>query len=390
MGNKIYDLTNPQKSILLTEEFYKGTNINNICGTAVIENEINFDLLKKAISIFINNHDSFHLELVLENNEMKQFLNNKNDTFIEIIDIKTMEEINNIEKNMINHVFDIYNGDTFLVKIFRLPNNSGGFIWNIHHLFADSWSLGIVANDIVRIYSCLLNGEEVSKNEDFSYLNYIDSEKEYFASDKFKKDKEYWNNIFNTIPEQATIPGSLADSSNNFSPIAKRETFNIDKNMLDKITDFCKSCNVSVFNFFMAVFAIYIGRVSGKDDFVVGTPILNRTNFNEKNTTGMFINTAPLRFCIDDSLDFKSFVSNIAKDSIGMLRHQKYYYQTILDDLRKNNPKLPNLYNILISYQVTKAATEKGVNYSTRWIFNGSSTDDLDIHLYDLNSSRKS
>lgn len=358
-------------------------------GTAIIENKVDFDLLKKAISIFLDNHDSFHLELVLDNNEMKQTLNNKKSFDVEIVDIDSKDDIKSIENDMISHVFDVYHGDTFCTKIFRLSDGTGGFIFNIHHLFADSWSLGIVANDIVRIYSCLVNGDEIIENDNFSYLDYIDSEKEYFASNKFKKDKEYWNNIFNTIPEQATIPGSLFDTSSNFSPIAKRESFNIDKDLLNKIDDFCKSFNVSIFNFFMAVFAFYIGRVSGKDDFVVGTPILNRTNYIEKNTTGMFINTAPLRFCIDDSLNFKSFVLDVAKDSLGMLRHQKYYYQTILDDLRKNNPTLPNLYNILISYQVTKATTEKGVDYSTRWIFNGSSTDDLDIHLYDLNSSRK-
>lgn len=357
-------------------------------GTAIIENKIDFDLLKKAIYIFINSHDSFRLDLVLENNEMKQAINHEKVFDVEIVDLNSKADIKSLENDMINHVFDIYNSDTFCTKIFRLLDGSGGFIFNIHHLFADSWSLGIVANEVVRIYSSLVSGEEV-ENDNFSYLDYIDSEKEYFASDKYKKDKEYWMSIFDTVPEQSTIPGSLTDSPNEFSPKAEREIFNIDKDKLDKIGDFCKSCNVSVFNFFMAVYAIYIGRVSNSKDFVVGTPILNRTNYAEKNTTGMFINTAPFRFCIDDSLNFKSFVSNIAKDSLGMLRHQKYYYQTILDDLRKNNPTLPNLYNILISYQVTKATTEKGVNYSTRWIFNGTTADDMDIHLYDLNSSRK-
>ena len=30
---ELYDLTNPQKSIWLTEQFYRGTSINVICGT---------------------------------------------------------------------------------------------------------------------------------------------------------------------------------------------------------------------------------------------------------------------------------------------------------------------------------------------------------------------
>ena len=55
MEKELFNLTNPQKSILLTEEFYKGTNINNICGTAIIEDIVNFDLLKKAMNIFVKN-----------------------------------------------------------------------------------------------------------------------------------------------------------------------------------------------------------------------------------------------------------------------------------------------------------------------------------------------
>lgn len=388
MENKLYGLTNPQKSILLTEEFFKGTNINNICGTAIIDDVLDFELLKKAMHIFIKNHDSFNFKLVLDNNELKQFLDDEpNNIDIEIVDIDSKDDINKIENDMLNHVFDIYNGDLFSMKIFRLKDNTGGFVVNVHHLFGDSWSLGILANDIVRIYSCLLNGKDISKNNDFSYLNYIESEKEYLNSDKFKKDKAYWDGIFDTVPEQATIPGSIDTVQDDFSPKANRKLYNIDNNLMDKINDFCKLNHVSVFNFFMGVYATYIGRVSGVNDFVLGTPILNRTNFNEKNTTGMFINTAPLRFLIDDNLSFKSFASNIAKDSLGMLRHQKYYYQNILEDLRKKDSSLPNLYNVLLSYQVTRANTTEGINYNTRWNFNGTCNDDLDIHLYDLNDT---
>ena len=39
--NKKYNLTTPQKSIYLIEQYYSNTNINNICGTAVIEQKIN-------------------------------------------------------------------------------------------------------------------------------------------------------------------------------------------------------------------------------------------------------------------------------------------------------------------------------------------------------------
>ena len=33
MKNEYYNLTAPQKSIWLTEQYYKSTNVNNVCGT---------------------------------------------------------------------------------------------------------------------------------------------------------------------------------------------------------------------------------------------------------------------------------------------------------------------------------------------------------------------
>ena len=49
----LYELTNPQKSIWLTEQYYKGTQINNIAGTLFIEEPVNFDLLKLAVNKFL-------------------------------------------------------------------------------------------------------------------------------------------------------------------------------------------------------------------------------------------------------------------------------------------------------------------------------------------------
>jgi hypothetical protein len=60
-----------------------------------------------------------------------------------------------------------------------------------------------------------------------------------------------------------------------------------------------------------------------------------------------------------------------------------------LEDLRKTNPKIPNLYNVLLSYQITKVSTDYDMKYSTNWNFNGNIGNDFDIHLFDLNDTGK-
>ena len=150
------------------------------------------------------------------------------------------------------------------------------------------------------------------------------------------------------------------------------------------INKFCKTNKISLFNFFMAVFSIYLYKITNIDDFVIGTPILNRSTFEEKNTTGMFVNIAPLRINVGKHTKFDSFIQEISKDSMGLLRHQKYPYQDILNYVREKDKSIPNLYNTVLSYQVTRANNESNFKYDTQWAFNGNSADDLDIQLYDL------
>ncbi|MBO5479216.1 MAG: amino acid adenylation domain-containing protein [Clostridia bacterium] len=386
MERKMYNLTAPQKSILLTEQYFKGSTVNNVCGTAIIDENIDFDLLEKAVNLVVKNNSSFRIRLLLEDNEVKQYVSDYEPFSVPTIDVETLEDVSKIENDLMAQVFDIYS-NLFTFRLFRFPHGNGGFLLNIHHLISDSWTLGLTAREIVRTYSSLARKEVPDFSTFYSYTDYIESEQEYIASEKFAKDKEYWNSIFETIPEQASIPGSIATAQDSFSCKANRITYTISKEEMDRINSYCKKINVSAFNFFMAIYAIYVGRVSNLDDFVMGTPILNRTNFKEKNTTGMFINIVPCRMNLKDNPTFHSFVANVAKDSLGMLRHQKYSYQYLLEDLRKQNPNLPGLYNIIMSYQVTKANTENGLSYETRWAFNGNSGDDFDIHMYDINDT---
>lgn len=381
----LYNLTNPQKSIWLTEQYYKGSNINNICGALTIKQPLDFEKFKEAINLFVKNNDSFRICLKMDNNEVKQYIKDFSYFDIDIIDLKDEKSVKDYE-----HYFaslPLFNFDKVLFKfiLFRLPNNYGGFIINIHHLISDSWSLGITVNEIINYYSSLIKNE-LYEPKLYSYIDFYKSEQEYLLGSRFEKDKEYWSTVFETVPDTVSIPTLKISNSNSIS--ANRVTHTISGNLFSQIQTYCKSQKISVYNFFMAIYSIYISRVSNSSDFVIGTPILNRSNHAEKQTTGMFIDTLPFRINVDSECSFGDFVSKISKDSMALLRHQKYSYQYIIEDLRKRNSNQPTLYNILMSYQITKINEKMDeIPHNSDWTFNDSMSDDLDIHIFDLNDT---
>lgn len=385
---KMGNLTNAQKSIWVTEQYYRGSSINNICGSAVIQEKVDFDKLEESIKLVCKKHDNFWLEFKLVDGEVKQVLSERKKIQIDAINIAGQNDLENEINKISRTTFKLENSKLFKFYIFKFKDGKGAFVLNIHHLISDAWTLALICNEIIKTYSALKQNKEIQEKAIYSYIDYIKSEKEYQKSEKFEKDKKYWEERFQNIPEVATIPGSIKEKNDTNNPDGERKQYQIEKKDIAKIKEYCKENRISLYNFFMAVYAIYIGEIAGLDEFVIGTPILNRTNFKEKQAAGMFINMAPFKINMDEKIGFQEFVKNIATDSMDMLKHQKYSYQALIENLRKRDKNIPNLYNILLSYQITNAQqTEGDVKYKTEWTFNGCCAEDMDIQIYDLNDT---
>lgn len=380
---KKYSLTYPEQSIYLTEQFYKNTNVNNICGTAIIESKLDFDVLKKAINYVVQQNDSFRIHLVQNDKEVKQYIADYKEFDIEIIDIKAKENVAQIENNVLQRHFNIFENDLFEFKIFRFENGNGGFLLNIHHIIADAWTLGLTCRKIMDVYSALINSKQLI-DVSSSYIDYIEDEQKYLNSEKYIKDKIYWDKLLKESSVPVDLPTDISSKDSELSCVGDRLSFTVSKQKMKQITDFCKSQKISIFTFLMAVYSIYFGRISNLDDFCIGSSILNRVGNIQKNITGMFVNVSPMKIKLENNRNFINFVNDISVDIVSLLRHQKYPYKLMLEELRKKDPSIPNLYNIVLSYQLTKANNQSNCNYTTRWAFNGTETDNLTIQFYDL------
>lgn len=390
MKKDVYNLSKPQESIWLTEQYFKNTNINRLVTLADFSKKLDnldFDILNKAINNVVKYNDNFQIRLFLENGEIKQYFCDYQKFDCEVVTITSLDDFLE-EDSRRKNVFDLFGGPLFEFRLFKFKGtNTGGILANFHHIICDGFSAALCVRQIFESYDALIKNKELPNlnPNNYSYKQYLASEKEYLESNKFIKDKTYWSEVFQTVPEVVSIY-SNKNTSHNFNPEANRETYIINASIMNKIKTLCEEIKISPYNFFMSIFGIYISKASRLDDFAVGTPILNRSNFREKNTLGMYVSTVPFRITLENTLSFSNFVSKIAKDTMSMLRHQKYSYGYIIEELRKKSSSVPNLYNILFSYQISNASDESQ-DYRADWLSNHCISGDLDINMYDLNSN---
>ena len=379
---KLYDLTNSQKNIWNLDLYYSNTTINNICGIVTFEKKIDFDILKKSILTFVENHDSFRTKFILKD-VLKQYIDDFKPFTINLIHVNNQGDLTKLTSNLVNKKINPLEDSLFEFVLFDFPNGTGGFIVNAHHLISDSWTFGIISKEIVSLYNNFIENIIPDYSSNYSYTDYIIAENNYFNSKRYENDKNYWNATLKNSPNAVSIPTYLKEDSFTSSCSANRILYKLDTNLVKKLKYVATENHVTLFNLLLAVYSIYISKVNNTSDLIIGTPILNRTKYSEKQTTGMFINTLPFRVNIDNDLTFANFIKRISYNFMDLLRHQKYPYQSILNDIRQNNNLQTNLYNILLSYQITKTADMDDPCVQSKWIFNNTCPDELDIHFFD-------
>ena len=226
-------------------------------------------------------------------------------------------------------------------QIFELPG-SVGFIFKIHHIVSDAWTVMLMANQIMSI----LNGDTV---EAYEYQEFVENEKKYFHSKRFERDREYMQSEFDKCPKQTWIWPEPYTSLE-----ASRKTIVLDKELTASIKKFCDINKTTPFILFMTAASLYINRKTHREMFYVGSVALNRSNYREKNTAGMFVTSIPILIELNMEDSFSETMNMIKEKSLRGFKHEKGAIKN------KNSKKM--LYDMWISYQNTTLDSDSMVD----------------------------
>ena len=384
---KTYNLTDPQQSIYITEQLYKGTSIANISATLKIKNKVDFKLLEKAIKKVIKENDVFNIRIKVDKGVPKQIFIKEKQKDIELIEIENEEELEKLIQKFVNIPFSYDLTPLYRVLIFKFSDGSGGCNIIHSHLISDAWGGTIFTKKLLKEYNAILNNKKVIKKENYQYIDFIKKEEAYKKSNKFLEDKEYWHNKFKKLPKITT---TNLENIEKFDSEAKRREFILTKKETKKILKYCFKNQVSIFTFFLTIYAIYFSRISQNEKVILGTPILNRRDRKERETLGMFVNTLPCIIDLTKNKKIKEIFVENKKEIVSIFRHQKYSYMDLLKHIRKTHRTNRGLYDIMISYQNAKIESElSDLSYKAEWAFNGNISETLNIHILDINTTGK-
>ncbi|WP_025679973.1 non-ribosomal peptide synthetase [Paenibacillus massiliensis] len=346
-----YELTRAQQRIWYLEQLHPEIPMGNIGGPVIIHGPIQAAILRTAIHTFIYRNDGIRLHMCLRDNQVKQYVAQYQEPNIEFVDFAEEANPEQALKEWVeNHAqtrFALLDQDLFRFSIFRLHEQMFGYLPVLHHLIADGWTMQLLTTQISSSYEMLCQGLTHDASDQLSllpsYREHIARERAYLQSERHRKDKLFWQNLFAETSEMWTETASS-------SPTGQRLTYIIDSHTSGVIRECANCCGVSLNVLFVFLYLVYCNKITGHTDIVLGTPVLNRSGRQEKSMCGMFTNAMPCRFVLDETSTAQETLQSISRQLAAFYRHQQYPYEQIVRDLELHSRGIRGLYGACVNY----------------------------------------
>lgn len=361
-------LSKPQEAIFYMSR-YSSDSISNIAGDIFFDFHVSVAEAKEALSSFLNKCDTMHTRIeIVDGIPMQKIEMPSDDYVIPICKFYSQEEYLLWAKEEAKRPIDI-SGQLYRVYIIDISGNIG-FYCVLHHIIGDGSSINFWGMYVCRY----LQGERDIPI--YSYSEYLATEDKYMESSRYSKDKTFW------LDEYKKYSINYYSQSEPVTGKSDRKALVIDAELSNNIKVFCEENGFSEYTFFLSALAVYYYRVKQNNEFFIGTPVLNRYSIREENMMGVFVNTVPVGFSVDETDTFIGLCLKTADKVLSAFRHQKYHYTEILKAVSDIEGSSKKMFDVMLSFLNVKILDES----YTGWYSNGSQVESLQIHIDDRKS----
>jgi len=205
----------------------------------------------------------------------------------------------------------------------------------IHHILSDAWSCEVIQRELNALYSDLVSGREPTLEAlTIQYTDFAHWQRSLVGTVRYESDLSYWKSKLEA-PEFVELP---LDYARGVTPSGdgRRLSKRIGSGESAKIRACADELGVTVYAYMLALFQVWMHRVTGQDDLVVGTPIANREWPQVEGLVGFFVETAAFRTQVRDADRLVDVIARVSRGSLEAFDHLSVPFQHIVDAIHSH------------------------------------------------------
>jgi amino acid adenylation domain-containing protein len=258
--------------------------------------------------------------------------------------------ISDYNKQDVLKPFDLVKGPLFKTSLFKLGEHEYHLTFVAHHIVCDGWSIGIMMQDLSKLYSAYAKDEPVHLEPAPLFTDYALQELVLTESNAYKETEQYWlkqfegsNHLLNLLTDYPR-PALRTYKSH-------REDLVMDGDLTNRVKQLGKSTGSSFVTTLLAAFEVYLQQLTGQDEIILALPAAGQSATDNYRLVGHCVNLLALRSYPKGDISFKDYLKQRRTDILDAYDHQLYAFGSLLKKLAiprdpSRVPLVPVMFNI--------------------------------------------
>ncbi|MFE7619798.1 SDR family NAD(P)-dependent oxidoreductase, partial [Streptomyces sp. NPDC057496] len=193
----------------------------------------------------------------------------------------------------------------------------------MHHAITDGWSIALLLSELTDAYRAFRSGTEPDRSAPAGCPGDLAAqEEEALRTGLFDEGVHFFREQLAGVPRLEFPPGPGTAPESGGDSAGGTVHFTIPAGLRSGVEELASDRSVTPYTVLVSAFAVLLGRVTGQDDFGLGTVWANRQLPEAEGMVGFLANTLPLRCDLTGDPAFDELIGSMAPRVLGTMEHQ--------------------------------------------------------------------
>ncbi|HTI07449.1 MAG TPA: amino acid adenylation domain-containing protein, partial [Puia sp.] len=333
-----YPLSSSQHRLWVLSQFEEVNIAYNMPGVYLFEGNPGRAALEYAFKSLIERHEILRTVFKYdEQGNIRQFINSmaEMDFRITYRDVRGQKEetIKKILQEEFIRPFNLATGPLLRAGLYQAAEDRWIFTYVMHHIISDGWSMAILIRELLQLYNAAEKGDKDPLPPlRIQYKDYASWQRMKLSGEDLQQHKNYWLRQFEGELPLLDLPGGKPRppvKTHKGDSISKK----IDGSIARGIRTIIHDQGATLFMGLLAAVNALLYRVTGQNDFIIGTPVAGRDHMDLEDQIGFYVNTLALRIQLKGEDSYQELLEKVKQVTLGAYQHQAYPFDELVDDL---------------------------------------------------------
>ncbi|HEX4606136.1 MAG TPA: amino acid adenylation domain-containing protein, partial [Candidatus Angelobacter sp.] len=346
-----FPMTEAQREVWASVQMgAEASNAYNVCHAFRIRGAFSVEAMKSSLQQLVDRHQA--LRLVCDPDGETQHELTSARIPVTTVDLAALT-LTERERETAHYVdqetnvpFDLEKGPLCRAVILREDRQTHFIVFTAHHIVCDGWSGGIMVQDLGELYEAESVGMRASLPPAHSFQSYVEAQNKPAQLQQSAAAEQYWKAQFAVPIEPLELPLDFLRKPVK-SYAAERQGRQIPDSLYRDVSRVAAQNGCTVYAMLFSAMQVLIYRLTGQDDFVLGTVVAAQATAPDSATlVGHGTNVLPVRTSVNPGVTFVEYLKTARRGLLDAFDHQSLSFGSLVQSL--NLPRDPSR-NSLVS-----------------------------------------